>query len=581
VGITAVAVEPDPVPIKNDVTIRATVHAYGFVGATVPVRVSFDVGQGFEEVKVVQATLGKLTGNEISVTVKAPGNPGEVKVKVEIPVEKVPGDVAPQNNTKITLFTTTKEGVRVLVVDRLRPENTRFLDALRADKRLDVYLAVRQTDAPPEPGETDDFDFENRAYDVIVLGNVSANQLKAIHPKLPEQIRDLVLKKGVGLLVLGGEASFAGTPGRPLADGWKGSALESILPVSLSTFPPGSSILNNDRALFQTVPTPEGLDSYFMKVGDTPQQTKDLWDKLNAARSFSRMNAISRMGTPLPTATVYAVAADDREAIPAGTRATDRTAPLLVAHAVGDNQRGRVMAFAGADSYLWEVMGLKEGKQGVLLHHRFWKQVVLWLAHQELDEGNAYARPKFRDLLVRNTQTVRVGLRQPGGADALEPKFEVKVLAPGEPETQAKSPPVVPDPEGGAKFVYDPPLPGEYVVKLTATGKDAKGNEVKGEATARFFASPEVSEEMLRTAADYDFLAKLAGAGGGKSLRLEDLPNILRDLKAQPIDTAKPKPRYYPDWRRDHSKAFLPSWLAFFVVLLGTEWALRRSWGMV
>ena len=43
----------------------------------------------------------------------------------------------------------------------------------------------------------------------------------------------------------------------------------------------------------------------------------------------------------------------------------------------------------------------------------------------------------------------------------------------------------------------------------------------------------------------------------------------------------KPKPKYIPDWRVDHSKGFLPIWLAIFVALLGTEWGLRRLWGMV
>ena len=48
-----------------------------------------------------------------------------------------------------------------------------------------------------------------------------------------------------------------------------------------------------------------------------------------------------------------------------------------------------------------------------------------------------------------------------------------------------------------------------------------------------------------------------------------------------PAETVKPKPKYLPDWRRDRSKGFLPGWLILFAVLLGTEWALRRMWGMV
>jgi hypothetical protein len=584
VGITAVAVEPDPVPIKNDVTIKATLHAYGFVGANVPVKVSFDVGdgKGFVEKTIHHATLSKLSGNEVSITLKAPDKSGEVKVKVEIDKEAIPGDAVEANNTKTTIFTVTKEGVRVLVIDRLRPENARLLDALRADKRMDIYLAVRQTDEPPGPTEKNDYDFDARAYDVIILGNVSARQLTTIDPKLPQMIADQVRKKGVGLLCLGGEASFAGTPGRPLADGWKGSAIEGLLPVRLDIFPPGLDVLSQDNVKFQTVPTVEGLGSYFMKVGDTPEETRELWNKVNTAQGklLSRMSGVSRLGQPLDTATIYAFGSRQEELVKAGS--TPPKPPyLIVGHSVSESGKGRVLAFAGSDSYLWEVAGLRQGKEGMRLHHRFWRQVVLWLAHQELDEGAAFARPKFRDLPVKGTQSIRVGLRQPGGADAIDPQFEVKVIAPGEDEKAVPTRSPVNDPDGGYRLVYDPILPGEYVVKVSAKGKDLKGAEVKGEAVARFFASPEVSEEMLRTAADFDFMQKLAAAGGGKALRLDDLPQFLRDLKGQPLDAVKPKPKYLPDWRRDKSKGFLPAWLVVFVILVGTEWGLRRLWGMV
>ena len=86
---------------------------------------------------------------------------------------------------------------------------------------------------------------------------------------------------------------------------------------------------------------------------------------------------------------------------------------------------------------------------------------------------------------------------------------------------------------------------------------------------------------MLRTNADPDFMARLAASTGGKALRLEDLTAFLRDLKSEPLASAKPKPRFFPDWRRNHSKGFLPLWLVVFTALLGTEWGLRRLWGMV
>ena len=103
---------------------------------------------------------------------------------------------------------------------------------------------------------------------------------------------------------------------------------------------------------------------------------------------------------------------------------------------------------------------------------------------------------------------------------------------------------------------------------------------MQGEAAARFLAYPEVSDELLRAAAEHDHLDKLARAGGGKAYALEDLPGFLKELQGTPLEAVKPKPRYLPDWRRNHSKGFLPGWLVVFVALVGTEWGLRRLWGM-
>jgi hypothetical protein len=100
-------------------------------------------------------------------------------------------------------------------------------------------------------------------------------------------------------------------------------------------------------------------------------------------------------------------------------------------------------------------------------------------------------------------------------------------------------------------------------------------------ATAKFIVVPDTSDEMLRVNADHDFLSRLSVPNGGKALRLEDLPAFLKEMKNQPHDGPKPRPKFYPDWRRNHSNGFLPLWLVLFALVLGAEWGLRRLWGMV
>ena len=268
----------------------------------------------------------------------------------------------------------------------------------------------------------------------------------------------------------------------------------------------------------------------------------------------------------------------------AGTGVREKGDALLVGHQIGEGNKGRVLAFAGYDTYLWERLGQPKTRQGTELHHRFWRQCVLWLAHQEEEEGQVYARPEFRRLAVAGEQTIRVGVKSPAGGDDPNADVEVKVLPPGATEEDKAPRQTVLRDAKGAKVLFRPPTPGEYTVVVTAPLKDKDGNVVPGQrlrGTARFLAYPEVSDEMLNVAADHRFLERIASASGGKALRLEDLSAFLRELKGQPLEMMKPKPRYLPDWRRNHSKGFLPGWLVLFVALLGVEWGLRRYWGMV
>src|SRR5262245_1116729 len=150
-AVTSVQCNPSPAPIKTKVTVTARVNAYGYVGSRVTARVFInDAPVGFEEF-----TLERVKDNELRVEVNAPEKKGEYKVKVEVGVDKdgkitpLPGELSPLNNWSETYLTVTKDGVRVLIVDQLRSENTGLRDAIRNEKRFDVYEGTRQTDHQP------------------------------------------------------------------------------------------------------------------------------------------------------------------------------------------------------------------------------------------------------------------------------------------------------------------------------------------------------------------------------------------------------------------------------------------------
>src|SRR5262249_3745399 len=147
-----------------------------------------------------------------------PAERGEYKIKLVVGQDKdgeivaVKGESRDDNNYSETYLTVTKDGVRLLVIDRLRWEETRLRDALRSEKRFDVNEVILQPDVAVSPAQREFLDLDAQAYDVIIIGNVTADELKRIDPQFLVKLRERVLKNGMGLMFLGGEHAFQGVP---------------------------------------------------------------------------------------------------------------------------------------------------------------------------------------------------------------------------------------------------------------------------------------------------------------------------------------------------------------------------------
>lgn len=589
VAFADVALDPDPVAIKNKFVVRARVNAFKLPNISVPFKVQFDTGdgKGYQDVLVEQVRLAKETNNLLEIPVDAPTElpkvngqeRRQIKVRVEIPVASCPGDTNADNNAVETYLNLTKEGLRVLLVDRLRPESGPLIDALTSDKRIDLRKVDLQTDQGGEDLKPA-FDFDKMGYDVLILGNVSPRQLTAIDPKLPEKIAERVKAKGMGFMMIGGHATLNGNTGYGRDEaGWRGvKAIEEILPVSL---PPAA--VDPESARYMVLPEPRQADMYLTKLADARGDSLQLWDRLNTPANKSRFTALNRLrpADVKDTASVYLWAKNTNTLVDLNAPlAADKEFPLLVGQQIGTDTKGRVLVFAAQDTELWRFLNIKTTQDGKQIHSRFWRQLALWLAKQDQEESNAFARPEFPRVKVKDAQGIKVGLRGPNGAAVGKPEFVLKVAGPGQKAEDAAVVPVGVGPNGEPRAEFVPDREGEYTVTLAATGT-ADGAEVKGEATARFLAVPDTTEEMLRRTPDHELLKSIAASGGGKFNRIEDLPGFLTDLKNQPLPTVAPTRKSIPDWRRDHSQGFLPAWMLVFAAILVAEWGLRRWWGLV
>lgn len=553
IQLVDIQAEPSPVSINTKLTVKGQVHAPGFENSRVTVRLFLED----KEMTVQDAVLRKTQGNEVTLTCDAPANPGEVKVTLKI--DPLPGEITPLNNEISTFVSVTKDGVSILWVEgRKRFESIFALrHSLSRDPRFRVYFTEILPGSKPSGENADWFEFDKKHYDVIVIGDISAERFSGGRADVFPKIQKMVTEKGTGLYMMGGYETFANSD-------WNGPearALVNLWPVKFTE--PGQII---GKVAMQ--PTKEGLSHYLLRLSDNPAENQKLWKK-----DFDPLDGNTPLGTVLPGATILATGSQE--------------APLMVGAQRG---KGRVLVFGGDTTYkAW-----RNSKDTVPAHERFWKQVMLWLSQQENVESNAWVKLDTRSVNAAANQRLgfSAGLRGPGGIDVPNPIITATVVGPGGDKFTV---PTIIEGSDIRGYFLRADRPGEYKVEINAEGKDSSGKDVKGTATARFLAYAE-DIENLRPAADHDFLMKLSQAGGGR-FRLAEERAFLQLLEELQTDSQKQPGRaaeHWPNWSLgpndpedlvDQLRALWQStaliWFMLFVALVCGEWALRRTWGLV
>jgi len=88
---------------------------------------------------------------------------------------------------------------------------------------------------------------------------------------------------------------------------------------------------------------------------------------------------------------------------------------------------------------------------------------------------------------------------------------------------------------------------------------------------SRFMVFTDNAEETEVTT-DAGFLARLCESSGGRLLDARELPRLVEELRAPPVQIA-PRTRLCPLWNQ--------AWVFYLIgLLLGIDWFLRRRWGL-
>src|SRR5262249_51610940 len=152
----------------------------------------------------------------------------------------------------------TKDGVSILWVEgRKRLESVFALrHALTRDPRFRVYYTELLPGAKPSPQIADWFEFGKKHYDVIVIGDISAQRFPAGRHDVFPKIKELV-EKGTGLFMMGGYETF----GNSDWNGPQAAALGGLWPTEFSE-------RGQVEGLVQFMPTKEGLEHYLLRLSD-------------------------------------------------------------------------------------------------------------------------------------------------------------------------------------------------------------------------------------------------------------------------------------------------------------------------
>ena len=367
-------------------------------------------------------------------------------------------------------------------------------------------------------------------YDAIVLANVDASALARDQLAMTAAF---VAERGGGLLVMGAE-SFEHQP-------LLRTPLEEVVPVELADRA-GLAVCAGHRPdgdSYRLFVTPDGERHPVMQLGGTAEDSARRWAAAPALASSAAV------GGPRGGAIVLA------ESLGPGGVAR----PLVALQRYGE---GRSMVFVGEAAWRWKMMLPSDDS----LYETFWRQAVRWLAGDAPDPVALAPPPAaMAGEILPLTLTVR-------DADFRGVKDASILMTVAGPGGLARDVHVSAVEGAGGRYLgrFQADRAGLYRVRAEAR----RGDIMLGAADTVVLVGG-VDQEMADPRRNDDVLRRLAIASGGELLEPDALDGVAGRLAARAPDRLPPVARdlWHSAW------SFL-----LIVTMLGTEWVLRRRWGM-
>jgi uncharacterized membrane protein len=366
------------------------------------------------------------------------------------------------------------------------------------------------------------------AYDAVVLANVEADVLSNAQLQMAA---DFVDRRGGGVLVLGAR-SFAqqGFASTPLAD---------VLPMRMVGRGDGvirTSTAARPGARGAVVVTADGRAHPVMRLGGAGD-AEARWKAVPA------LAGVAALGSLRPGAQALAI-----------MNAADGPRPLVAVQRYG---QGRAMVFTGEASWRWRMQLPSSDRT----HELFWRQAVRWISNAAPDAVGVLPSP----MPAHAAGTLSVDVRNEEFLPVHDADVQLRITAPGGAATDVVARPV----EHGAgmysaEWRFEEPGAYKVTARAVRNGRAIGTSErwvLAGGADVEM-SDPRLNEEVLR---------RIASASGGAYLKASDVGEL--GSMVQAVVAAPASPTVTPLWHN-------PWVFVTLMLLLATEWTLRRRWGL-
>ncbi len=522
--------------VKNEVTISGLVRVRGYVNQDIPVELTVEDESGNSQVIGKQTVRADEDDRQMEVVFPyTPQKPGHFRLTLT--AAQQPGELVAKNNSLNAYLTVLEGGLRVLYLDGSPRFEQKFIRrALNAspDIELDDRVISSRTRSrwPIDLGE----DLKEGKYDAFILGDIEAAALGQ------ENMRAIAesVSKGRGLLMLGGRNSF----------GWgdfRGTPIGDLLPITIDEIEGRDDLSEEarDRFFLEGPLLPRPTERHPVTRLSSDDQNDQIWQRLPPLNWANRFQGVSEA----PGVRVLLE--------------TNKEEPILVS---GEYGRGRVLAFAGESTYLWQMHGFERE------HKRFWRQIVLWLVRRDdLEKDDVWVKLDRRRFYPGAKVSIAAGARTSGGDPIEGATLDAVLISPDGSRQPIR---LSADKE---QFVgsIEVTRPGDYAIETTAS----EAGRTLGTARAEFLVFDR-DVELSNPSADPDQMAALAAwtkEEGGRAVAPEELPTLLAEIAERPQEYDERQTK----WRLGSTPT--DAWL-FFLLLTGVltgEWWLRKKWGLV